>query len=174
MVETITASFRKCSLNHKGGLEEDDGVNKVLNGAVSKLNSHVSLPYYLKQQCLDLKTAEVRCMNRRDGVKPVDDPRTENGGDYSYDGEGYDYDDDDDIWYDSDSDSDDYSSSSDDDDDDDDDDDHEELEEEEYDILVAVGCSRCYMYLMVPKKSNACPRCNGPLIRFDNGEPSYP
>ncbi|KAE8662320.1 hypothetical protein F3Y22_tig00113548pilonHSYRG00103 [Hibiscus syriacus] len=178
-METITASFRKISLNHKGGPEEEDGDNKIPNGAVSELSSHVSLPYYLKQQCLDLKAAEIQCKNRRDGVEPADDPRAEYGGDYSPDGDDYIDDDDydDDGWYDSDSD--DYSSSEDCDDDeddgDDDDDDHrEEPEEEEYDVLVAGGCSRCYMYFLVPKKSNGCPRCNGPLIRFDNGEPEYP
>lgn len=42
------------------------------------------------------------------------------------------------------------------------------IEEENDDILVVAGCKSCYMYFMVAKKTEGCPKCNGQLLRFDH------
>ncbi|GMJ09905.1 hypothetical protein HRI_004659700 [Hibiscus trionum] len=45
-------------------------------------------------------------------------------------------------------------------------------EEEKDDVLVVAGCRSCYMYFMVPKKAEGCPKCNGHLVRFDGSHGS--
>ncbi|KAK8706498.1 hypothetical protein V6N13_050060 [Hibiscus sabdariffa] len=47
-------------------------------------------------------------------------------------------------------------------------------EEENDDVLVVAGCKSCYMYYMVPKKAEGCPKCNGHLLRFDGSHGSSP
>ncbi|KAA3467964.1 Humj1 family protein [Gossypium australe] len=42
------------------------------------------------------------------------------------------------------------------------------IEEENDDVLVVAGCKSCYMYFMVAKKTEGCPKCNGQLLRFDH------
>ncbi|KAE8669613.1 Detected protein of unknown function [Hibiscus syriacus] len=186
---TITASLerslRNCTLNHENGAEaeeeKEDGYNiKVPDGAVfntgfEELNSHVSLPYYWEQQGLDVKTAEFYYKKRRDGAEPTEDPMTEaaaeNGRDLSSSEE-----DDGDIWYDSEdylsysselSPSRDYNDNN-------NDQPRGVLEKENDNVLVVAGCRSCYMYFMVPKKVEDCPKCNGHLLRFDRSPSSSP
>ncbi|KAK8622422.1 hypothetical protein V6N13_117339 [Hibiscus sabdariffa] len=164
-METITASlersFRNCSLSHGNGVgeEEDDDI-KVPNGVVSN-NSDISLPRYWEQQCLDLKTGEDSRTVAAAAVAEYD-------GDFSSEED----DDEGDSWYDSEdysspesSPSKDYNNNS--------NNRRAVLEEENADLLVVGGCKSCYMYFMVPKKAEGCPRCNGHLLRFDRS-PSNP
>ncbi|KAK8527725.1 hypothetical protein V6N13_085534 [Hibiscus sabdariffa] len=156
---TITASlersFRNCSLSHGNGVGEEDDDNKVPNGAVSN-TSDISLPHYWEQQCVDLKTGE--------------DSRTAAAAAAEYDGDfSSEEDDEGDSWYDSEdysspesSPSKDYNNR------------RAVLEEENADVLVVAGCRSCYMYFMVPKRAEGCPRCNGHLLRFDRSPSSPP
>ncbi|CAI9093124.1 OLC1v1028544C1 [Oldenlandia corymbosa var. corymbosa] len=34
-------------------------------------------------------------------------------------------------------------------------------------VLVLAGCKWCYLYFMVPKQVEECPKCSGQLLRFD-------
>lgn len=34
-------------------------------------------------------------------------------------------------------------------------------------VLVVAGCKGCFMYYMVPKQNEICPKCSGQLIHFD-------
>ncbi|GMJ05507.1 hypothetical protein like AT2G33510 [Hibiscus trionum] len=166
---SLERSLRNCSLNHENGVEDDGNVDiKVSNGAVFN-NSGISLPYFWEQQCLDLKAEDVYYKNYRDGVESTEDPRraavaAEYGGDFSSD------DDDGDSWYDSE----DYSSSGSSPSEDNNNNHRAVLEEENGNVLVVAGCKSCYMYFMVPKKAEACPKCNGHLLRFDRSLISSP
>lgn len=49
-----------------------------------------------------------------------------------------------------------------------------EIEKEKENVLVVAGCRSCFMYFMVPKRGENCPKCCGPLLHFDrpvNGSP---
>ncbi|KAB2043512.1 hypothetical protein ES319_D01G022200v1 [Gossypium barbadense] len=170
----ITAALGNCSLNHEttttsvGSLEEEGNIRRptapkdnddvLQNGTVSgttlDLNPHLSIPHY-REQCLVLETGE--------------DPKTaaEYGGEsYSENDDDGGGDDDDNNWYDSEesSPSSSFSSSR------DYKNDHHShgIEEENDDVLVVAGCKSCYMYFMVAKKTEGCPKCNGQLLRFDH------
>ncbi|XP_023771808.2 protein CURLY FLAG LEAF 1 isoform X1 [Lactuca sativa] len=118
--------------------------------ATLELNSSRSLPYHW-EQCLDLKTGEVFYIHWKTRMKAKEDPRMADHGFYS-----------------------------------DDDDDNEENQDEEegfYDeegsssessspvsssnkhnqnnVLVVAGCKSCFMYFMVAKQVEECPKCNG-------------
>ncbi|XP_039001816.1 uncharacterized protein LOC120128110 [Hibiscus syriacus] len=178
---TITASLerssRNCTLNHKNGVGEGDDDNKDPNGAVfntsvEEHNSRVSLPYYWEEQCLDVKR-NFTIKKRKDWVEPTEDPTTKAAAEYSRDFSSQE-DDDRDIWYDSDnylssesSPSRDYNNNS-------NNKQHGVLEKETDNVLVVAGCKSCYMYFMVPKKVDDCPKCNGHLLRFDRSPSSSP
>ncbi|KAF2605058.1 hypothetical protein F2Q70_00028316 [Brassica cretica] len=53
------------------------------------------------------------------------------------------------------------------DEDEDDEDEEEEDEGEEEDVLVVAGCTACFMYFMVPKLVENCPKCAAQLVHFD-------
>lgn len=118
-----------------------------------ELNSHVSLPYHW-EQCLDLKTGEIYYINWRNGMKAKEDPRTTsdyNRGDYYSEEE----EDDENSSYDSEESSSESSN-------------RREAQKEQ--VLVVGGCKSCFMYFMVPKQVQECPKCCGQLLHFDRSE----
>ena len=44
---------------------------------------------------------------------------------------------------------------------------HKEEEDQEEDVLVVAGCNACFMYFMVPKIVEDCPKCAAQLLHFD-------
>lgn len=43
--------------------------------------------------------------------------------------------------------------------------------ENEEDVLVVAGCKRCFMYFMVPKQVEDCPKCSSSrLVHFDRSD----
>lgn len=42
--------------------------------------------------------------------------------------------------------------------------------ENEEDVLVVAGCKRCFMYFMVPKQVEDCPKCSSLLVHFDRSD----
>ncbi|KAF2605055.1 hypothetical protein F2Q70_00028315 [Brassica cretica] len=40
-------------------------------------------------------------------------------------------------------------------------------EDEDEDVLVVAGCKACFMYFMVPKLVEDCPKCAAQLVHFD-------
>ncbi|KAI3733308.1 hypothetical protein L6452_12750 [Arctium lappa] len=153
--------------------------------ATLELNSNITLPYHW-EQCLDLKTGEVYYINWRTGMKSKEDPRTTVDDGFS----GYFYSDDEEDEEDEDEDEDEEeeyesegssvessaaaaaaaassSSSS-----------SRKLEKEIKDegrhdhdhVLVVAGCKGCFMYFMVPKQVEDCPKCCGQLLHFDRSD----
>ncbi|KAJ9180448.1 hypothetical protein P3X46_008688 [Hevea brasiliensis] len=122
-----------------------------------ELNSHLSLPYHW-EQCLDLKTGEIYYINWRNGMKAKEDPRLTpyNGDFYSEDDSSYDSEE-------SSSESSPPSSSR----------EHYRVQKEDH-VLVVAGCKSCFMYFMVPKQVEDCPKCNGQLLHFDRSENGSP
>ncbi|PON51900.1 WW domain containing protein [Parasponia andersonii] len=178
---TITASleqsFRNCSLNHQtnsavAGVAGDTASGSIGGSSSSssstsethhhhhlqnegdtplELNSHVSLPYHW-EQCLDLKTGEIYYINWMNGMKAKEDPRriTEyNNGDHYYSEQ--------DISYDSEESSSDSSPPP-------------PLPPAKDHVLVVGGCKSCFMYFMVPKSVQECPKCCGQLLHFDRSQ----
>lgn len=47
-------------------------------------------------------------------------------------------------------------------------------EEEEEDVLVVAGCKACFMYCMVPKLIESCPKCASQLLHFDQPHSASP
>lgn len=41
-------------------------------------------------------------------------------------------------------------------------------------VLVVAGCKGCFMYFMVPKQVEDCPKCFGQLLHFDRSENDSP
>nr|AAP94213.1 Humj1 [Humulus japonicus] len=129
-----------------------------------ELNSHISLPYHW-EQCLDLKTGEIYYINWRNGMKAKEDPRTtiteynSNGsnGDYYYSEE--------DSSYDSEESSSESSPPP-----------ATTSRESQYrgaekdHVLVVGGCKSCFMYFMVPKQVQECPKCCGQPLHFDRSQ----
>ncbi|PKA56898.1 hypothetical protein AXF42_Ash002201 [Apostasia shenzhenica] len=155
-------------------------------GAMVELNSDVALPCHW-EQCLDLMTGKVYFINLNNGEKTTEDPRIcatsrsaiyfssadddssddsyieeedDNDGDVEYcssSGVGSDYED----FYGlscSDSSSSSCGSGS------PSDSDSRRSVTPPCHILVAAGCKSCFMYFMVPKGVDACPRCGGALL----------
>jgi len=50
---------------------------------------------------------------------------------------------------------------------------HNRLQKEDH-VLVVAGCKSCFMYFMVPKQVEVCPKCNGQLLHFDRSENGSP
>ncbi|KAG7025226.1 hypothetical protein SDJN02_11721 [Cucurbita argyrosperma subsp. argyrosperma] len=124
------------------------------------LNSHISLPSFW-EQCLHLKfpsvfqTGEVYYTNCRTGMRVKEDPRRAK--------DLYSEDDDDDDESSSDEGSEEscssssYAGSG-----------QQYPRENEEEVLVVAGCKRCFMYFMVPKQVEGCPKCSSSrLVHFD-------
>ncbi|XP_010538158.1 PREDICTED: uncharacterized protein LOC104812600 [Tarenaya hassleriana] len=168
IIESLERSMRNCSLSNRerrvGGEEEDeeessisdDNINAMteehipISDRTLELGSHVSLPCHW-EQCLDLKTGEIYYINWKNGEKVKEDPRrvmsTEcnNGESYTEEEEDSSYDSEE-SWSDESS----------------------KEEEEEEEVLVVAGCKACFMYFMVPKLVDDCPKCASLLIHFDH------
>ncbi|KAI5600917.1 hypothetical protein POPTR_001G062000v4 [Populus trichocarpa] len=175
---SLERSLQNCSLNHHhhhqssgildGGREERSSSSDELdsqnhlqqNSDTSlELKSHLSLPYHW-EQCLDLKTGEVYYINWRNGMKAREDPRITQ----EYNGDFYS---EDDSSYDSEESSSESSPSS------SREHYHNRLQKEDH-VLVVAGCKSCFMYFMVPKQVEVCPKCNGQLLHFDRSENGSP
>ncbi|XP_038989348.1 uncharacterized protein LOC103699559 [Phoenix dactylifera] len=160
--------------------EEEEGA-----GVTVELNSELPLPYQW-EQCLDMRTGEVYYVNWETGTRTTEDPRTFSTAyvtSYCSEEE-EEEDDDDDETSDEDSTSGDgkddsgepsYSSGA-----------YSGLSsisssspgetatssDEPYggrgggQILVAAGCKSCFMYFMVPKRIEDCPKCGGLLLHL--------
>ncbi|KAG9139595.1 hypothetical protein Leryth_016365 [Lithospermum erythrorhizon] len=139
-----------------------------------ELNSHIRMPYHW-EQCLDLKTGELYYINWRTGMKSKEDPRTtsqssnpnvgfnlssvELNDESSYESEGSTTEE---------SSSSPSTTTS----------DHkkgstiennnncENSMMKEDNVLVVAGCKSCFMYFMVVKQVQDCPKCTGQLIHF--------
>ncbi|XP_076894646.1 protein CURLY FLAG LEAF 1-like [Bidens hawaiensis] len=180
-IAAITASLQRSlqtfSLNHHTTTTttttagEDSPTTHSVNSsdATLELNSTTTpLPYHW-EQCLDLKTGEMYYINWRTGMKTKEDPRTV---DDNYNGYFYsDYDDEDESSYDdsesSSVESSPAGSSS----------EKQKENDDEGDsrvgggqVLVVAGCKGCFMYFMVPKQVEDCPKCCGQLLHFDRSD----
>ncbi|KAL4564203.1 hypothetical protein LXL04_028259 [Taraxacum kok-saghyz] len=156
--------------------------------ATLELNSNITLPYHW-EQCLDLKTGEVYYINWRTGMKSQEDPRTVDDGFSSY----FYTDDEEDEEEEEEGEeessfgsggssveSSPAASSSrkqkqnqdeeDEDEENEEDDDDENESRIETHVLVVAGCKGCFMYFMVPKQVEDCPKCCGQLIHFDRSD----
>lgn len=153
--------------------------------ATLELNSNITLPYHW-EQCLDLKTGEMYYINWRTGMKSKEDPRMVDDG-----FTGYFYSDDDDA-DDEDEPEDDESSYADSEgsgssvesspaasssrklkqNKDKDEDENESCisSGQNTNVLVVAGCKGCFMYFMVPKQVEDCPKCCGQLLHFDRSD----
>ncbi|CAI9756381.1 unnamed protein product [Fraxinus pennsylvanica] len=187
-IKAIDKSLQNCSLNHQqisssrsknssngvsigggGGIESghrgsatsDSPDNHHFSNPVGSktviFNTEIPLPEYW-EQFFDLKTGEFYYKNWKTGKKVTEDPRTSAtfSGDF--------YPEDDGRSYDREGSSDSSESSP-----------QSSTEQwshngdrlmDEFNGLVAVGCKGCLMYYMVPKLTEDCPKCHGPLIRF--------
>ncbi|XP_010549301.1 PREDICTED: uncharacterized protein LOC104820530 [Tarenaya hassleriana] len=171
ITESLERSMQNCSLSNRRrrvgvGEEEsstsDDNFYSTtdehipISDRTLELNSHISLPRHW-EQCLDLKTGEIYYINWKNGMKVKEDPRRRvvkkeyigesySEGDSSYDSEESS----------SESSSPSLSSFS-----------SREKEVEEEEVLVVAGCRACFMYFMVPKLVEDCPKCSAQLIHFD-------
>ncbi|XP_042501165.1 uncharacterized protein LOC122079016 [Macadamia integrifolia] len=170
---TITASLERslqnCSLNQESraagsgvgrSATSDEQENLTNAGTSVELNSQVALPYHW-EQCLDLKTGEIYYIDWENGTKAKEDPRkttrpcggldfySEEESSYSF---GYEYD--------SEGTSSTSTPSS----------SREDYRYEGDHVLVVAGCKRCFMYFMLPKQVQECPKCNGLIIHFDRSK----
>ncbi|XP_027154102.1 uncharacterized protein LOC113753999 [Coffea eugenioides] len=179
----------------------DSTINLDFPDNALELHSDIRLPYYW-EQCLDLKSGEVYYINWRTGMKSQEDPRTNpemqhvrNGGlGLSWSEE----EDEDGSWYESEGSSTEESSPStssrqqqcrrrysnsnsnsspsgatprhr-----------HRHLTAEtnihhdKPQVLVVAGCKSCFMYFMLPKQVQDCPKCFGQLLHFDRSENASP
>ncbi|XP_022953156.1 uncharacterized protein LOC111455780 [Cucurbita moschata] len=184
VTDSLEQSFRTFSLNHRLlSAAPSAGVRRSSSSSSSaderhlplnqhhrfdttlELNSHISLPPFW-EQCLDLKTGEVYYRNCRTGMRVTEDPRTAE----AHSRDLYSEDDDE-------NDADESSS---------DDGSEESCSSSSYgasrqqyppgkeeDVLVVAGCKRCFMYFMVPKQVEDCPKCSSSrLVHFDRSEDS--
>ncbi|KAI3730790.1 hypothetical protein L1987_61967 [Smallanthus sonchifolius] len=188
-IAAITASLERSlqsfSLNHHTTTTSCDAGEASTNthchrsanssNATLELNSNITLPYHW-EQCLDLKTGEMYYINWRTGMKSKEDPRTVDDGFSGYfysDDDGEEEEEDDESSYaDSESSSVESSpaaSSS-----------RKPKQKEDEDegesriggghVLVVAGCKGCFMYFMVPKQVEDCPKCCGQLLHFDRSD----
>ncbi|KAL8224500.1 hypothetical protein R6Q57_019975 [Mikania cordata] len=184
---SLERSLQSLSLNHRstttsstaGGGEESTDTHchrsaTSNSDATLELNSNITLPYHWEQS-LDLKTGQMYYINWRTGMKSKDDPRTVdddfNAYFYMDDGEEEDDDDEESFYADSESSSEESSPAA--------------LPPEKQKgnneegegenrvgghVLVVAGCKGCFMYFMVPKKVQDCPKCCGQLLHFDRSD----
>ncbi|KAL0710658.1 hypothetical protein Bca4012_017636 [Brassica carinata] len=185
-METITKSLEKSMLNisltdrrrrvRRSESTKEERSSKhipLVSDRTLELNSHLSLPSHL-EQCLDLKVKlittetsnscrfrEIYYINWENGMKVKEDPRKvmmneDNDGGESY---GTLCSEEDSSYYDSEESSSESSPSS--------RENQKEEEDEEEDVLVVAGCKACFVYFMVPKLVEDCPKCAGQLLHFD-------
>ncbi|XP_010540429.1 PREDICTED: uncharacterized protein LOC104814203 [Tarenaya hassleriana] len=168
ITESLERSMQNCSLSNRrridaGGGESSTSFDNIsattdehipVSDRTLELNSHISLPCHW-EQCLDLKTGEIYYINWKNGMKVKEDPRKReySGGSYAVYSE-------EDSSYDSEEST---SESK-----------KEEEEEEEEEVLVVAGCKACFMYFMVPKLVEDCPKCSAHLIHFDRPDTTSP
>ncbi|CAM8954208.1 unnamed protein product [Rhodiola kirilowii] len=154
--ESLERSLRSLSIHDSGG----GGVSRETNKSSEKdvitidLNSETPLPYNW-EQCLDLKTGEIYFINRRNGMKTVEDPRGMSWYYYYYsedEDEDEIEDDDGSSEYETDEDHHNGSGST------------EAVNGGEENVLVVAGCRSCLMYYMVSKQVKDCPKCNHQLL----------
>ncbi|KAG6519958.1 uncharacterized protein LOC122053506 [Zingiber officinale] len=165
-IDTIAASLRDCSLASSGGNGGDRSPQHLADfiaaGEITlDLNSDSALPCHWEQR-LDMRTGEIYYINWKTGIKATADlrPSTSAAAAPAYSssdeeatsdeyscvsciGSGASYDEDDDDH------SDDSSSVS------------SASPPPPAHVLVAAGCKGCFMYFMVPKHADACPKCGG-------------
>ncbi|WOL00970.1 hypothetical protein Cni_G09683 [Canna indica] len=186
-IEMIAASLRSCSLGVGGGGEDQSSSSpphlaeisdESAGGVVTvELNSEIGLPHHW-EQCLDLRSGEIYYINWETGVRTTEDPRAavaaasalissyyySDEDEYScasYIGSGDDFEDDEEEEEDGDSSSSLSSespprgSAA-----------EDAAEASGGHVLVAAGCRACFMYFMVPKRVNACPKCGGGLLHL--------
>ncbi|KAJ4891557.1 hypothetical protein Rs2_31305 [Raphanus sativus] len=133
-----------------------------------ELNSHISLPCHW-EQCLDLKTGEIYYINWKNGMRVKDDPRKVmmNADNDSGESCGTFCSEEDSSYYDSEESSSESSPSL-------RENQKEDEEEEEEAVLVVAGCKACFMYFMVPKLVEDCPKCAAQLVHFDRPHSASP
>ncbi|CAH8331488.1 unnamed protein product [Eruca vesicaria subsp. sativa] len=175
-VQNISLSDRRRRLGDGFGRSSEESTKEhipMISDRTLELNSHLSLPSHW-EQCLDLKTGEIYYINWKNGMKVKEDPRKVMMNADSDSGESYGTlcSEEDSSYYDSEVSSSASSPSSrenrkEDEDENDDDEEEEEEEEEEKDVLVVAGCKACFMYFMVPKLVEDCPKCAAQLLHFD-------
>ncbi|KAI3515913.1 hypothetical protein L1887_14818 [Cichorium endivia] len=144
--------------------------------ATLELNSNITLPYHW-EQCLDLKTGEVYYINWRTGMKSKEDPRTVDDGFSGYYYSDEDEDEEEESSYGSGGSSVESSPAASSsrkhkqNGDEEDEDEHETNESRiGSHVLVVAGCKGCFMYFMVPKQVEDCPKCCGQLLHFDRSD----
>ncbi|KAH0925484.1 hypothetical protein HID58_017740 [Brassica napus] len=141
-----------------------------------ELNSHISLPCHW-EQCLDLKTGEIYYINWKNGMRVKEDPRKVmmNADNDSGESCGTFCSEEDSSYYDSEESSSESSPSSRENHKEEEEEDEEEEEEEEEEaVLVVAGCKACFMYFMVPKLVEDCPKCAAQLVHFDRPHSASP
>ncbi|CAN8315950.1 unnamed protein product [Cochlearia groenlandica] len=182
-METITKSLEKSLKNvslsdgrrrrrSEKKEESNEHVPSQITETTLELNSHLSLPSHW-EQCLDLKTGEIYYINWKNGMRVKEDPRkvmmkmnvdnNNNNNEYSS-GESYGTlcSEEDSSYYDSEESSSESSPSS-----------REyhkqevQEEDDEEEVLVVAGCKACFMYFMVPKLVEDCPKCASQLLHFN-------
>ncbi|XP_065022694.1 protein CURLY FLAG LEAF 1-like isoform X1 [Musa acuminata AAA Group] len=178
-IEMIAALLRSCNLGRGGdrvsppsaAARRVEPSDESAGEVTVELNSETALPYHW-EQCLDMRTGEVYYINRETGTRTSKDPRTAvAAATYSSS-----YHSEEDVSSDDDSCSGVGGS-----------DDHEDsvdtanscltslsststsdtsAEPSGGHILVSAGCRSCFMYFMVPKSIDACPKCGGRLLKL--------
>ncbi|CAG7899195.1 hypothetical protein IGI04_031960 [Brassica rapa subsp. trilocularis] len=169
----LERSVQNCSLSNQIrsfedelGLTDESGEDHVpILDRTLELNSHISIPSHL-EQCLDLKTGEIFYINRKNGMRVMEDPRNsvsnDNADDFSGESDVTMFSEEDSVsYYESEESSSESSRES-------------HIEEEEEQVLVVAGCKACYMYFMVPKVLNDCPKCEAQLLHFDRPHSASP
>ncbi|KAI3696417.1 hypothetical protein L1987_79431 [Smallanthus sonchifolius] len=169
---SLERSLQSFSLNHRSTTTAAAAGEESTNSsdATLELDSNITLPYYW-EQCLDLKTGEMYYINWRTGMKSKEDPRFSG---YFYSDEEEEDDDEESSYADSESSSAESSpaaSSSEKQKENDEDEDEDEGESRVGGhVLVVAGCKGCFMYFMVPKQVEDCPKCCGQLLHFDRSD----
>ncbi|CAN7006790.1 hypothetical protein IGI04_010322 [Brassica rapa subsp. trilocularis] len=172
-METITKSLEKSMQNislkdrrrrvGRSAATMEERINEhipPISDRTLELNSHLSLPCHW-EQCLDLKTGEIYYINWKNGMRVKEDPRKVMMNEDNDSGESYGTlcSEEDSSYYDSEESSSESSPSS--------RENHKEEEDQEEDVLVVAGCNACFMYFMVPKIVEDCPKCAAQLLHFD-------
>ncbi|CAA7015684.1 unnamed protein product [Microthlaspi erraticum] len=155
---SLTNRRRSVGLGDGFGMTDESDDHISISDTTLELNSHISIPSHL-EQCLDLKTGEIYYVNWNDGTRVKEDPSksvssSNNGGD-QFSGESCEtvFSEEDSSYCESEESS---SESS-----------REHHKEENEEVLVVAGCKACFMYFMVPKLLQDCPKCASQLLHFD-------
>ncbi|CAL9117225.1 unnamed protein product [Musa textilis] len=171
-IEMISAFLRSCDLGRVGAAHLVEGSDESAGEVTVELNSETALPCHW-EQCLDMRSGQVYYINRETGTRTTEDPRTAVAASASYSSS--------------------YQSKQDSSSDDScfeiggSDDDEDSVDTADScltslsstsstdtaaaaggsQILVSAGCRSCFMYFMVPKSVDACPKCgSGGLLKL--------